>query len=301
MIVRELPRRSFLAGGLAASSLVLVACTSDDRSPEETIDNRVDDSVLSFLIATFPDGFSQPATLAAGVEQRVAFVVADQIDNLRETAPTSLALAITRGDTTVFEMTVERRIDGIITPYYPARVTFAEPGQYRAVLPDYPDVAPVDFLVAEADTVEIPQVGEPLPAVRTPTTADPLGVAQLCTRAVPCPFHEHDLAAVVGNGRPTVLLVASPGFCQTDICGPVVDLLMEVGGERPDLDLIHCEVYDDPSVFGTGRFPDLVSAVEQLALPFEPALFVTDADGIIVARLDTTFDRSELADALQLI
>ena len=149
--------------------------------------------------------------------------------------------------------------------------------------------------------VAIPQVGDPLPAVATPTTADPLGVDPLCTRAVPCPFHDLDLATVVGNGRPTVLLVATPGFCQTDICGPVVDLMIDAGETRDDLDLIHCEVYVDPSEFASGGFPDLVPAVEALALPFEPSLFVPDAAGIIVARLDTTFDRRELTDVLSLV
>ena len=60
-------------------------------------------------------------------------------------------------------------------------------------------------------------------------------------------------------------------------------------------------MYVDPSEFANGGFPDLVPAVEALALPYEPALFVADADGTIVARLDTTFDRSELAEALALV
>lgn len=287
--VQPLPRRSFLAGSLAAGSLLLVACGSGEDDP------------VTFLIPTFPDGFRQQAVLVAGVPQRIAFVVADEIDNLRENAPATLDLAVTSGDSTVFEATLDQRVDGIITPYYPSTLTFDAPGQYQASLPDRPAVAPVDFLVVDRSEVEIPQVGDPLPAARTPTIADAMGVTPLCTRAIPCPFHEIDLADAAGNGRPTVLLVATPGFCQTDICGPVVDLLIDVGEARDDLDLIHCEVYVDPSEFAGGGFPDLVPAVEALALPYEPALFVADADGTIVARLDTTFDRSELADALALV
>ena len=312
--MRQLPRRSFLAGGLAAGSVVLAACGSDDGGPDTastdgaggttaapTTTGGTAESTLAFLIPTFPDGFRQQATLVAGPEQRLAFVVADGIDNLRETAPATLDLRITQAGTPVFEATIDRRVDGIITPYYPATLTFDSATRYRAELPQFPDVAPVEFLVADPADVAIPQVGDPLPAVPTPTVDDPKGVTPICTRAIECPFHGIDLVDAAANDKPTVLLIATPGFCQTDICGPVVDLLIDEAGDRSDLNVIHAEVYVDPSDFASGGFPDLTPAVEAAALPFEPALFVADAGNTVVARLDTTFDRSELADALALL
>ena len=307
----QLSRRAFLGGSLAAIPLVAAACgggSDDDSASEDAggiiVPDGVDATALAFLVATFPDGLRQQSTVVAGAEQRIAFVVADLIDNMRETAPATIDLTITTaGDspTTVFSETVDQRVEGIITPYYPATLTFDAPGAYVASLPEYPDVAPLDFIVVDATTVAIPQVGEPLPAVPTPTFDDALGVDPLCTRAISCPFHEIDLVDALANDLPTVLLVATPGFCQTDICGPVVDLLIDEAEGRDDLNVIHLEVYTDPSIFETGQFPPLVPAVDALALPFEPALFVADADGIVAARLDTTFDRSELRDALALL
>ena len=98
-----------------------------------------------------------------------------------------------------------------------------------------------------------------------------------------------------------MLLIATPGYCQTDICGPVVDLLIDAAGDRDDLNVIHAEVYVDPTDFETGGFPDLTDVVNATSLPFEPVLFVADAANTIVARLDTTFDRTELAEALSRI
>ncbi len=305
--MREVPRRTFLLGGLATGSFVLAACGGDDGADDTSADGvvtrpeGVDATTLAFLVATFPDGFRQAPTLVAGPEQRIAFVVADQIDNMRESAPATIDLRVTRDEAVILETTIEQHVDGIITPYYPAAITFDTIGTYRAELPEFPEVAPVDFVVVEPSEVAIPQAGDSLPAVPTPTDRDALGVDPICTRAIACPFHEHDLAEVVGNGRPTILLVATPGFCQTDICGPVVDLLIDEASERNDLDVIHLEVYVDPSEFASGGFPDLVPAVATLALPFEPALFVADADGTIAARLDTTFDRRELRAALALV
>ena len=69
-----------------------------------------------------------------------------------------------------------------------------------------------------------------------------------------------------------MLLISTPGFCQTDICGPVLDLLIDEAGDRTDLNVIHAEVYVDPSDFATGGFPELTPAVNAMALPFESAL-----------------------------
>ena len=256
---------------------------------------------LRFLTPTFPDGFRQAPVLIAGVSQRLAFVVRDQIDIMRESAPTELTVRIRHGDDVVLEHTIARRAEGIITPYFPIETTFSASGEFVADLPDHPDVAGVPFLVAGRADVDIPQIGDPLPAASTPTFDDAKGVTPICTRSIECPFHEIDLLDAVANDKPTVLLVATPGFCQTDICGPVVDLLIDETSDRDDLNVIHAEVYVDPSDFETGGFPDLTEVVDALALPFEPALFVAATDNTILVRLDTTFDRSELRDALALV
>ena len=291
-----LDRRAFLV----ASATVAVAAACGGSSDEPAGGGPEPSTALSFLVPTFPDGFRQAAVLVAGVPQRVAFTVRDEIDHMRESAPASVELRITLDGTPVVEQTVARRAEGIITPYYALPITFEQPGQYEAALTDHPAVAPVPFLVVAPGEDTIPQVGEILPTVPTPTATENQGVNPICTRALPCPFHELSLDRVATNGRPTALLVATPGFCQTDICGPVVDLLIAeiADGGRTDIDAIHAEVYTDPSAFERGGFPDLSPVVDALTLPFEPALFVLDGDGIVVARLDTTFDRSELRDAL---
>lgn len=255
------------------------------------------------LVAAFPDGFLQPSVLTAGSPQRLVFVVDDGVDTMRETAPEELLIRVVEDGTTVAEEMVERRSEGIITPYYPMVLAVDRPGRFEASLPGHPEVAAVPFLVVDSDEVTLPTIGETLPAIETPTLDDALGVDPLCTRAVPCPFHEHSFAEVAANGRPTALLIATPGFCQTDICGPVVDLLIDelAAAGRDDIDAIHAEVYVDPSVFETGAFPDLTPLVAAIDLPFEPVLFVLDGRGTVAARLDLTFDRRELRDALGLV
>ncbi len=291
-------RRKFILGALAVpSGAALLASCGGDNDPALPVAS----TDLSFLVPSFPDGFRSPAALVVGVEQRITFVVRDEIDIMRDTAPAQLAFTITQGDTTLASETVSLRSDGIITPYYPIRFTAPEPGEYVATLVDHLDVTPIPFLVMDRASGTIPQVGDTLPVVDTPTIDDARGVTPICTRAIQCPFHEHNLSDVIDNGRPTVLIVATPGFCQTDICGPVVDLLIDGAEGHDDIDFVHAEVYVDPSEFDTGAFPDTTATIAAMGLPYEPALFVNDANGTLLARLDTMWDRSELADALSIL
>lgn len=302
----QLDRRTFLLGTTTLALAAACGGSDDDPSTQGAEDDvsvfgEGGTGKIAFLIPVFPTGSRQDPTIVAGVPQRLTFIVADEIDNLREGAPASLDIRIEQAGELVAESTISQRADGIITPYFPLPIEFAAPGDYSASLPGHPDVAAVPFTVVDAGEVPIPQVGDTIEPIATPTTDDDQGVTPICTRAIPCPFHAVSYADVATNGRPTVLLVATPGFCQTDICGPVVDLLIDEAAGRDDLDIIHAEVYVDPSDFATGGFPELTPIVQATSLPFEPVLFVLDGDGVVHARVDTTFDRSELADAIALV
>ena len=274
---------------------VLAACGDDDAGGE-TADPP------AFLVPTFPDGYRGESVLAAGIEQRISFVLRDEVDTMRANAPATIELAITSADgATIVSGPVAAHADGIITPYYPVRFTAPAPGEYVATVTDHTDVDPIPFVVLDRAEVAIPQVGDPMRPVDTPTVDDARGVDPICTRADPCEFHAATLTDTLAAGGPSVLLVSTPGFCQTDICGPVLDLLIEAATGRDDLGIVHAEVYVDPSQFAAGELPEVTEAVAAYDLPYEPALFVADAEGTIVARLDTTWDRAELEAALALV
>lgn len=277
----------------------LAACSSN--SSITGADGPTRSGVPTFLYPAFPVGFGSESVTVAGTQQRITFVLRDDVDIMRAAAPASATIAISLAGTPIGSQMTARHDDGIITPYYPVEFIPPQPGQYEASLPDFPEVDPVMFVVRDRSEVTIPLVGDPLRSVDTPTFENHRGVEPICTRAEPCPFHELNLADVLHNGRPTVLVIATPGFCQTDICGPVVDLLIDEAPSRPDIDFIHAEVYIDPSVFETGKFPETTPAVNINELPFEPVLYVADADATIVSTLSTIWDRSELKDALTAI
>ena len=192
--------------------------------------------------------------------------------------------------------TVERRGAGQFTPYYPLVFTPPAAGVYTAT-PDFADRS-VDFRVGERSEVTVFQVGDSLPPFDTPTAVNARGVDPICTRTEPCPFHEITLTDAVTNGRPTVLLISTPEFCQTDVCGPSVEFLIAAAEGRDDIDFIHAEVYTDPRSDDPGQFPALAPLLEAWEVMFEPSLFVADERGVIVDTRHFAFDQDEVDDAV---
>lgn len=164
---------------------------------------------------------------------------------------------------------------------YSTQVSFPEPGFYWivAAAPDRVAVNPVQAIRPEDSPV--PQVGDRIPPEKTPTFDDPMDFAEVCTREPDCSMHDVSLDAALADGRPVVLTIATPAYCQTAICGPVVDVIDGVKQDagRDDVAWIHVEVFTD-----AGNTPaDLVNT---LGLPSEPWTFFIGADGKLVDKLE---------------
>ena len=131
----------------------------------------------------------------------------------------------------------------------------------------------------------IPRVGEKAPLIHTPTAADAGGdLSKITTRIPPDTQNKVDYAEALGK-EPIVLLFATPQFCQSRVCGPVVDVaeqVKQVYGE--DAAFIHMEIYKDNDP-GKGVRPQ----VRAFHLPSEPWLFVIDSEGVIRSEIEGAF------------
>ena len=97
-------------------------------------------------------------------------------------------------------------------------------------------------------------------------------------------------------------VVATPAFCQTVICGPVLDLLVDLVPDFPDIAFIHAEVFTDPSQNETPPvIEDFAPVVRELGLPYEPVFYVVDGDGVVRDRLDYIFDSSDMRASLETV
>jgi hypothetical protein len=218
---------------------------------------------------------------------------------VREGGPDSIDVSIYRNDALVSTATVARHAASIPTPYYPLAFTPPEAGDYEARAAF--SATPMKFKVDTRDKVKLVQVGDALRPVLTPTTADARGVDPVCTRSPkPCPFHAVTLTDAIASKKPIVFAISTPGFCQTAICGPVLELLVEMAPSLSRFQIVHAEVYVEPNKQSSGA-PKTTEAIATYGLEYEPSLYVADAGAIVRARLDFSWDRTELEAALALV
>jgi hypothetical protein len=183
---------------------------------------------------------------------------------------------------------------------YAADLPFGAPGRYQvlaavALGDQVVPATPAAPLAVVRDT-RVPDVGEPAPRISTPTVASVGGrIEEIDTRVPPAAeLHQADFADVVGQ-KPAILLFATPALCQSQVCGPVVDVMLQaqVAHEGEDIEFIHMEVFEDNEV-EKGYRPQL----EAFNLRTEPWLFAVDREGKVVARIEGAFGTDELERAI---
>jgi hypothetical protein len=158
--------------------------------------------------------------------------------------------------------------------------TFASPGQIKVI-------------TRRSD--RIPGVGDLAPKVETDTLGSARGdIASIDTRVPPSDMHAKSFADVVGH-KPVALLFATPQLCQSRVCGPVVDVALQMKAKYGDrVEFIHQEVYE-----GNDPNKGLREPLKRFNLPTEPWLFVVGKNGRITARLEGSFGLSAFERALK--
>lgn len=139
--------------------------------------------------------------------------------------------------------------------------------------------------VAVGEFERIPRPGQKAPVIHTPTAQDVGGaLSKITTRTPPDTQNEVDYAQALGK-EPIVLLFATPRFCQSRVCGPVVDVAEQAKQEYGDeAAFIHMEIYNENDPGKRVR-----PQVRAFHLPSEPYLFTIDRGGIVRAAVEGAF------------
>jgi hypothetical protein len=140
----------------------------------------------------------------------------------------------------------------------------------------------------------IPRPGQPAPKIHTPTAADVGGdLAKITTRIPPDTQNRVDYADALGK-EPILLLFATPQFCQSRVCGPVVDVAEQLKEETGDkAAFIHMEIYkdNDPS-------KGVRSQVRAFHLPSEPWLFAINRNGVVSSVVEGAFGLEKMQEVV---
>jgi hypothetical protein len=184
---------------------------------------------------------------------------------------------------------------------YVAYVDIPEAATYQATI-DAEGLAtagPAGFVAH--DDLPLIEPGEQAPASQTRTSAEFPDLSVITSDPEPDPaMYESSVGDAVTSGSSSVIVFATPAFCASRACGPLLD---QVKGLRPDYDdveFVHVEIYEDLQV---DSVEDLtaVPAIEEWGIPSEPWVFVVDSAGVVSAAFEGAASDEELTAAIDAV
>lgn len=216
------------------------------------------------------------------------------------------------------------------TGAYVTQADFDEVGDWAIQITGSKDgsqIGPINLPFQVAAPEDILNVGDPAPKSRQTIASDVSDIREIDTANPSDPMHDLTIAEAVTSGKPTVILFGTPAFCETQVCGPVLEaVLLPLYGQYKDrANFVHVEPYflDEarsgaglcavPAFNiefarsgipeGTGPCPSLTeeelqAAGESWNLTTEPIIFVVDAEGNIAGKFEAVVGPGEVEEAL---
>lgn len=265
--------------GLALAALLITACGSGTDA--------------------FPFVANSPGTIGVG-EQRVLVGVIDRetqqflVDGEVEATATLRDENGSPVDTSPAELVwTVPEVRGLLA----FRFDIPEPATYQVTIEtgEWGELGPIG-LVSAADPAVIAR-GEQAPPSETRTTTEHT-LDEITSDPDPnARFYEKSVAEAVSSG-PSVIVFATPAWCSSQACGPLLDQVGELSGSYPDLNFVHVEIYEDIHVDSVDQLR-AVPAVTEWGLPSEPWVFVTDADGVVTRSFEGAANDAELRAAFE--
>lgn len=240
-------------------------------------------------------------------KNRVSFLVVDSQSEVI-TTPTARIWVATSLGARPYEQTLARSEPiGVpggdsagIGSIFVTHVRLPKPGKYWLLAAPVGGTRSISALgnLVVGKTPDAPAVGAHAIASNTPTMASTHGkLALLSTATHPDPrLYRLSVAQALERHVPFVLTFATPKFCQSRTCGPVVDVVDAVAKKlaATPVRFIHVEIYtDNDPAKGFNRW------VKQWNLPNEPFTFVVDRKGIVRAKLSGAFSVGELESTIR--
>jgi hypothetical protein len=183
---------------------------------------------------------------------------------------------------------------------YVARLHVSAAGHYQLVarpLGGRERIAALGDLTVKTRSAS-PMVGSRAYPSRTPTLASTGGRTALLTTSVPPDraLLQTSVAAALAAHEPFVVTFATPRYCESRVCGPVVDVVDHVRKQyaQTPVRFIHVEIYKDNNP-SKGKNP----WVRQWHLPSEPWTFVVGRDGRIKAKFEGAVSLTEMGQAVR--
>lgn len=295
---------------LRAAAFLLAACSiaagcggSSSNAKEEPADGTLealwrapgDDVAIVPGTADFAPGRVRLSFLVVDDEGRVVTRPAARVWIARGLEQKPFAETTARAE----QIGVEGSEEGDADEIFVTHLVLEEPGTYW-VLAEPSGGRKIQAIgnVVVAEDSPAPRVGEPAVASETPTIESTGGDLEALTTQQPPDLEllRHSVADSLAAEVPFVVTFATPRYCTSRTCGPVVDVVDAVRREyeRRNVRFIHVEIHED-----NDPAKPYNRWVQEWRLPSEPFTFLVGADGLVKERFEGTFSVSELSEAVE--
>jgi hypothetical protein len=211
----------------------------------------------------------------------------------RPTARVWLSLAL---DQAPFLTTTARLEDvGKGQKIYVADLDIPEPGKYFLLAEPVggTKIQGVGNVVVE-EQAKTPAVGDRAFPSKTPTLADAPAEELTTSNPPDTELLRVSVADALARMKSFVVVFATPKFCESRTCGPVVDVVDAVRRRVPGVEFIHVEIYEENNpALGVNRW------VREWKLPTEPWVFLVGRNGRIEAKFEGAVLERELGAAVR--
>ncbi len=183
---------------------------------------------------------------------------------------------------------------------YVAHLTFDHVGQWGAeITVQRPDgqhaVIRLPFTVV-ANAI-VPAPGQAAPTSHNPTAKDVSDISTIDSGQPPDDMHQLSVAEAIAQHRPTLVAFATPAFCTSQTCGPLIHALQSLEpAYRSRLTFIHIEIWRDFKPDPSKR--QLRPEILEWRLQTDPWVFLIDSKGLIRTRFEGVPDAEELRAAI---
>lgn len=181
---------------------------------------------------------------------------------------------------------------------YTATMDIPEPGVYQLTVDaeGLNESGPTGFTAVE-DPIMV-SAGDDAPASLTRTIVDYPDLSVISSDPNPDPtLYGLSVEQAVSNGTPAVIVFATPAFCTSQACGPMLDQVKAIRSGYPGVDFVHVEVYDDLQVESLDDLT-VVPAIVEWGLPSEPWIYVVDETGTVTSAFEGAVTDAELGAAI---
>ncbi len=237
-------------------------------------------------------------------ENRVSFLVVNGSGQLVDA--TTAKVSVAAGDLDAkptLESTAENLPVGVtggdefdVPSVWVTHLDLAKPGLYTLLVEPEGSTLQAVGQIEVKEQSSTPSIGAKAPPSDNPTLDDDF--ADKITTASPpdTELLRYSVKQSIDDHVPFVVTFATPKFCESRVCGPVVNIVdaarqrLEGSGVR----FIHVEVYknNDPSQGYNQWF-------KEWNLPSEPWTFLVDANGVVVDKFEALLTVDELEQAVR--